>query len=413
MKLTDKQCAAARLDKGTKLRKLSDGHGLYLLVKADGGKYWRQKYNYTNKEKTLALGVYPEVSLKEAREKAQAARKLLAEGVDPALYKKQKKREALLNAHNTFKAVALEWHNNKSGGWSEGHTHNVLHRLETDIFPYLGDRPIADIDAPELLSTLRKIEKRGALDIAHRALQLCGQVFRYGIATGRGKRDHAHDLKGALKTTKTRHFPALDIREMPEFLQALARNDVRLYPRTRRAVMLLMLTFVRTTEMIEASWDEINLETAEWRIPAHRMKMKQPHIVPLSKQAVALLAEQREETRHLNTKWVFPSQIRPIDPMSNGTILGAIKRLGFKGRMTGHGFRALAMTAIKEKLGYRHEVVDRQLAHGHRNKVNAAYDRAMFLDERKVMMQQWADYIDAITQDQGNKVIFAQFGTAA
>lgn len=411
MKLSDKQCINAKVEPGKALRKLSDGHGLYLLIKPEGGKYWRYKYDYLNREKALALGVYPEVSLKDAREKAREARRLLSEGIDPATHRKQRKRQAIINAANTFEAVAREWHTNKLGGWSEGHGHNVLHRLEADVFPYIGSRPITEIDAPELLDVLRKIENRGALDIAHRVKQLSGQVFRYGIATGRGKRDHSADLKDALKTAKTEHFAALDIKDMPLFLQSLERNDVRLYPRTRRAVKLLMLTFVRTTELIEASWDELDFEAAEWNIPAHRMKMKKPHVVPLARQALELLKEQQEETAHIKTKWVFPSQIRPIDPMSNGTVLGAIKRLGYKGQMTGHGFRALARTTIREKLNYDADVIERQLAHGHRSKVVAAYDRAQFLDKRAVMMQDWANYLDAVAQN--NKVIIGQFGRKA
>lgn len=405
MPLTDIKCKAAK--PGAKPQKLTDGHGMYLEVMPNGSKYWRLKYRFLGKEKRLALGVYPEVSLGEAREKRDQARKLLAAGVDPLTVKKEQKRLAILNSENTFEAVAREWHEHQLNRWSEDHAGNVLRRMEADIFPYIGNRPIADIDAPELLEVLRKIEKRGAIDIAHRARQICGQVFRYGIATGRGERDHAADLKDALKTIKTTHFSTLDIKEMPEFLQKLEHNEKRLYPRTRRAIKLLMLTFVRTTELIESTWDEIDFEAKEWKIPAERMKMRSAHIVPLSRQVIALLQEQLEETKHLNTNWVFPSHIRPKDPMSNGTILVAIKRMGYSGRMTGHGFRSLAMTTLKEKLDYPHDVIDRQLAHGHRNKVTAAYDRAQFIDKRKKMMQDWADYLDAVAKE--NKIITGKF----
>lgn len=395
MKLSDKTCRNAKPKE--KPYKLSDGGGLYLNVQADGARYWRLKYRFLGREKLLSLGVYPQVSLLEAREGRDAAKKLLAKGQDPSFAKKDEKRQAVRRSKNTFEAAARDWHDKQKGKWSEKHAGNVMRKMEMDIFPYIGSRPIADIDPPELLeNVLRKVEKRNALDTAARIKQICGQVFRYGIATGLCKRAPSGDLKGALKTGKTKHYPSLDIRELPEFLETLERNDARLFARTRRAIRMLMLTFTRTTELIHAKWDEFDLANKEWQIPAERMKMGNPHIVPLSKQAIAILKEQRAETEHLNTDWVFPSQNSPRDPMSNNTILFAIGRLGYKGKMTGHGFRALAMSAIKEKLGYRHEVVDRQLAHAPRNKVDRAYDRAQFLDERRRMMQKWADYLDGL-----------------
>lgn len=393
MKLTDKACSNAKPK--DKPYKMADGQGLYLFIKGQG-KYWRYRYRFLNQEKTLALGIYPEVTLAEAREATRLARKTLAAGQDPMEEKRAQKRAAMIEASNRFEDVAKEWHENQREKWSEAHYRSILHRLEIDIFPHLGKRPIAEIDAPELLAVLRKVENRGAIDLAKRCRQICGQIFRYGIATGRCQHDHAYVLREALKSAKTKHYAALEIQELPAFLRALDYNDTRLYARTRRVIRILMLTFVRTGELIAASWDEIDFEAAEWRIPAERMKMRRPHVVPLSRQALALFAEQKAETGHMNTKWVFPSKVRPRDHMSNNTILGAIKRLGYQGRMTGHGFRALAMSAIKEKLGYREEVVDRQLAHAHRNKVIAAYDRAQFLDDRKKMMQEWADYIDTI-----------------
>lgn len=405
--LTDAKIRNAKPD--GKPYKLADGHGLHLLVMPNGAKYWRVKYRFLGKEKKLSLGVYPEMSLVEAREKATEGRKQLANGIDPSLAKKEQRRQLALNAVNTFEAVAREWHENQLARWTPKHSTNVLHFLETDIFPFVGDRPIADIEAPELLEALRKIEKRGAVYVAGRVKQICGQVFRYGVATGRGKRDVAADLNGALKTQKTKHFAALDIKEMPEFLRALERNDARLFAQTRRGIRLLMLTFVRTSELINATWDEFDLENGQWEIPASRMKMGNPHIVPLSRQALRLLKEQKDETAHFkNSKWVFPNHQKPLKPMSNNAILFAIGRLGYKGRMTGHGFRALAMTTIKEKLRYRHEVVDRQLAHAPQSKVDRAYDRAKFLDDRRNMMQQWADLLDAVEQE--NKVILGQFG---
>jgi integrase len=394
MRLTNKTCAAAKPQ--DKSYKLTDGGGLYLQVQPNGSRHWRMKYYFQGKEKLLALGTYPILTLAEARGKRDQVKKLLADGKDPSAVKKEEKREAIRQSRNTFEAVALEWHEKQKGKWSSSHAARIRRRLDVNVFPYIGSRPIAEIDAPELLdSVLRRMEKRGALHLVRRVNQICGQVFRYGVVTRRCQRDPSADLRGALEKRKAGHYAALDIKEMPEFLSAL-ENDARLYDRTRRAIRLLMLCFTRTTELIHATWGEFDLENAVWEIPAERMKMRRPHVVPLSRQAVQILEEQKAETSHLNTNWVFPSQIRPRTPMSNNTVLFAIGRMGYKGRMTGHGFRALAMSAIKERLGYRHEVVDRQLAHLPGNKVDQAYDRAQFIEERTRMMQEWADYLDAV-----------------
>lgn len=395
MKLSDTKCKAAKPKE--KPYKLADGGGLYLEVMPSGSKCWRLKYRYLGKEKRLALGVYPIVGLADAREGRTQAKKTLRQNIDPSDARKDEKKEAIRNASNTFKAVALEWHEKQLDGWSKHHGLNVMRRLEVDVFPFIGNKPIAKINPPTLLEdVLRRIEKRGALDVVARVKQICSQVFRYGIATGYCEQDATANLRGVLKVNKTTSFACLDIKEMPEFLDKLEKNEARLFNRTRRAIRLLMLTFVRTNELIHATWDEFDLDNAQWEIPGYRMKMRNPHIVPLSRQAVALLREQKEETGSQNTNWVFPNQARPKNSMSNNTILFAIGRMGYKKRMTGHGFRALAMSNIKEKLGYRHEVVDRQLAHVHRNKVDRAYDRAQFLPERKKMMQQWADYMDTV-----------------
>jgi integrase len=374
--------------------RLFDGNGLYMEVTTSGGKYWRFKYRFDNKERRIAFGVYPDVSLQDAREKRDEARKQVAAGINPSMDKKDKRRMAAIKAENTFEAITREWHELNKENWHTVYGTHILHRLEQDIFPQIGKMPIANIKPLHLLDALRLIEKRGAGEVARRTLQYCSQVFRYAIITERAERNPALDLKGALKPMRHGHYAALDMEEIPSFLQALNRNDARLYSQTRDAVMLLMLTFVRTGELIKAQWSEFNFETAEWVIPAERMKMRRPHIVPLSKQALAILQEQKKLTGHWSN--VFPNQAHPKKHMSNNTILGALKRLGYKGRMTGHGFRALAMSTIKEKLGYRHEVVDRQLAHAPANKVDAAYDRAKFLSERKKMMQEWADYLDKL-----------------
>lgn len=393
--LTNTCCLKAKPK--TKAFKMADGEGMYLEITPSGGKYWRLKYRFGNKEKKLALGVYPEVSLAEARERRFDARKLLAAGIDPSEARQEQKRTALLNAANTFEAVAREWHEHNKGGCSAKHAGNLLHRLELDIFPEIGHHPIASVTARQILEALRKIEKRGAHEIARRARQICGQVFRYAVVTDRAERNPVPDLQGALKPFKQGHYAALEANDLPEFLAAMERNDGRLYMPTRCATRLLMLTFVRTSELIEANWTEFNLEAGEWIIPAERMKMRRPHIVPLSRQAISILNDMKQLTG--KWEWVFPNQAHPRKHMSNATILRALLRMGYKGKMTGHGFRALAMSTIKEKLGYRHEVVDRQLAHAPRNKIDAAYDRAQFLPDRRKMMQEWADYLDDIQKN--------------
>jgi integrase len=408
MRLTNTTCKNAK-PAADKAYKLADGGGMYLEVTASGGKYWRLKYRFADKEKRLALGVYPQVSLAEARERREAAKKQLSNGIDPSFAKQENKRQSALNAENTFEVVAREWHEHQKARWSPTHATDILHRLEKDVFPILGNRPIADIKAPHILQNLRKIEKRGAHEMARRAIQYCGQIFRYAIVTGRAERDPTGDLRGALQPVQHGHYAAIESDELPEFLRTLENNDARLFIQTRLAVRLLMLTFVRTGEMIGAKWNEIDLEGRQWTIPPERMKMRRPHIVPLSKQAVAVLQEQKKLTGQW--EWVFPNQAHPRRHMSNNTVLSALKRLGYKGRMTGHGFRALAMSTIKEKLGYRHEVVDRQLAHAPRNKVDAAYDRAQFLPERRKMMQHWADYLDTVAN--GGKVLIGKFGKTA
>lgn len=392
MPLTDNKCKSLKPQKTP--YKTADSQGLFLLVMPNGSKYWRLKYRYLDKEKLLSIGVYPEVSLAEAREATTEARKTLKAGQDPSLVKKEKKRQLVLNSENNFEAIARDWHNNYSVRWSNNYSNEVIHHLERDIFPYMGKRPIKDITPLELLEVIKRVEARGALDMAKRDLQLCGQVFKYAVPHGFVSHNIAQDVVGALKPRKVKHFASLSIDSLPEFLRVLDHNDVRLYPHTKRAVRLLMLTFVRTNELIGAKWNEIDFKNAQWDIPAERMKMRNPHVVPLSKQALELLKTQYEETGRW--EFVFPNQVRPMKCMSNGTILKALERLGYKGQMTGHGFRALAMSTIKEQLGYRHEVVDRQLAHAQRNKVDAAYDRAQFLKDRKKMMQEWADYLDAI-----------------
>lgn len=404
MPLTDTACKNTK--PAAKPYKKADAHGLYLQVMPNGAKYWRHKYRFLGKEKLLALGVYPEVSLADARSKRDEARKLLDNGIDPSMAKAEQKQLASLNAENTFKAIALEWHETNKERWTPAYAANILHRMEIDIFPKIGSLPVADVKPPQLLTTIKAIEKRGAQEVAHRLLQNCGQIFRYAIVTGRADRNPAADLRGALKPLKHSHFAALEAKDLPEFLQALERNAARLFPQTRLAILLMAMTFVRTSELINAKWEEFDLDAKEWVIPAHRMKMRKAHIVPLSTQAIEALRELQSISGQFG--WVFPSVQKMSRPISNNTILKALERMGYKGKATGHGFRALAMSTIKEKLNYRHEVVDRQLAHAPRNKVDAAYDRAQFLPERRKMMQDWSNYLD-VAASQG-KVLYARFG---
>lgn len=356
------------------------------------------KYRFDHKEKRLSFGVYPIVELDDARDRRHQAKKLLSQGIDPAKAKQDTETKRIREAQNTFKAIALEWHENRKDTWSEDYASGTLRRLEADVFPHIGTMPISKITAQDLLDALRKIEKRGSLDIAGRTRQICGQVFCYGIQTSRCDRNIALDLRGALKTRKTKHFAAIDVKEIPELLEAVERNDARLYARTRRAIKLSMLVFTRPGEIRQAEWKEINFEEKQWIIPAGRMKMRRPLIVPLSRQAILILREQHEETGHINTSFVFPSQISFRKPMSDATVRVALHKLGFKGRMTAHGFRALARTGIREKLNYDPDVIECQLAHKAAGPLGEAYNRAQFVEKRREMMQEWADYIDSVMQ---------------
>lgn len=406
MTLTHRDCQNAKAR--DKAYRISDGAGMYLEIMPSGSKYWRLKYRWLGKEKRLALGVFPVVSLADAREKREAARKLLARDVDPSATKKMEKRQTLIAANNTFQSVALEWLEIQKDRWSEGYAQKVMRRMEMHLFPHIGSRPISQITPAELLECLRKVEKSGALDMAGRAREVSGQIFRYGIQTGKCERDAAADLKGALKAGKTEHFRTIDIKEIPDFLNALSLNKARIFERTRRAVWLSLLTFGRPKEIRMARWSDIDFDLAQWTILSDMMKSRRDHIVPLSKQALAVLREQKEETGHINTDYVFPSQIHPKKCMSDGTVNRAIERLGYGEKMVAHGVRALARTTIREKLGYDGEIIEKQLAHKTKNPLGEAYDRTQFLPQRKKMMQEWADYIDALA-NQNNNVLNGSF----
>jgi integrase len=396
--LTDAKCRTATSE-GRALRKLADGKGLQLWIHADGRKYWRLRYWIGGKEKSLSLGVYPEVTLKQARLRRDVERKRLADGLDPSAERRAEKLRARLAAENSFEAVAREWYGKQVHTWVATHSSDVLRRLESNIFPALGARPIAQIDAPELLAAVRRIESRGAHDLAHRVLQVCGQVFRYGIATGRCTRDLAADLRGALTPHVKKNQAAVRPEDLPALLRAIATYDQLGDRQTMLALRLLALTFVRTGELIGATWTEIDREAALWIIPAARMKARAEHLVPLTRQAMAILDELRELCR--GSHFVFPGRNRD-KPISNNTMLFALYRLGYKGKMTGHGFRAVASTILNEQ-GWRPDVIERQLAHAERNEVRGAYNRAEYLPERIKLMQAWADYVDAI--EQGAKVL--------
>jgi integrase len=395
MSLTDTRVRKAR--PSSKAYKLSDGGGMYLLVNPDGSRYWRIDYRFTGKRRTLALGVYPIVRLSDARERRQEARRLLAHNIDPATAKKEAKRAGKLASTNTFEAVAREWLANQRHRLASKYWSLLIARLEADIFPQIGSRPIAEIDAPELLEALRKVEKRGVVETARRLRQICGQVFRYAIATTRAKHDPSADLRGALKSPgRPRGHRAMAVDELPKFLNALQLYDGD--ARTRLAIRLMVLTFARTTELRAARWCEIqNIDGEEplWRIPAERMKMKREHIVPLAPQALAVLSELRAIPGSDQSEFLFPSPSQE-GCMSNNTMLYALYRMGYHGRATVHGFRAMASTALNE-MGFRPDVIERQLAHLEGNSVRAAYNRAEYLTERRVMMNHWAVYLDART----------------
>lgn len=379
---------------GKTARRLFDSGGLYLEVAPAGGRWWRLKYRIGGKEKRLSLGVYPAVSLADARERRDEARKLLAAGVDPSAQRQAEKREAAMRDVNTFEAVAREWHGKLSAKWTQGHADDVLRRLEANLFPDLGALPIAEIGAPELLAAARDVEGRGAYHLAHRMVAVAGQVFRYGVATGRCQRDPSGDLRGALTPHKPRHQAAVTADELPALLRAIDGYADIGDRQTALALRLLCLTFVRTTELIGAMWVEfrdLDGDAPTWEVPAERMKMKKAHVVPLSRQAVAILRELRAIGG--GSRYVFPGR-NPDKPISNNTLLFALYRLGYKGKMTGHGFRAVASSALNEA-GYRADVIERQLAHKEPNKVRSAYNRAEYLPERRAMMQQWADMVDA------------------
>lgn len=401
MALTDIQLKTAKPK--DKDYKLGDTGGLYLLVTVAGGKLWRFKYRIEGKEKKLSFGAYPELSLLEARARRDEARKLLTKEIDPSDAIKAKKAEKLDYKANTFMVWGENWLTHWQADKSPRHVGYTQRRLEADIYPALGHMPIASIEAPHVADAMRAIAERGALDIAKRSHQTIGQIFRYAIAndkSGTVKRNPANDIKPSdiIKPRQKENYARVSIQELPALLRAIDNSEAR--PMTRIAIKLMALTFVRTSELIEAKWSEFNLQAKEWRIPAERMKMKSPHIVPLSNQVLDLLNTLKLITGH--TDFLFHNQNDYSKPMSNNTILKALERMGYKGKMTGHGFRGIASTALHEQ-GNDHQHIEIQLAHSARDAVSAAYNHALYIPQRTIMMQAWADYLDKLKE--GAKVL--------
>jgi integrase len=370
---------------------LNDSGGLYLWVTPAGGKLWRWAYRFEGKEKLMSLGKYPAVTLALARERHGDGRREIALGTDPMAKRKAEKVSERIAIENSFASVATKWLEHWQEGKSIRHVDSTRRRLAANIFPSLGARPIAEIEAPEIAAMVRLIESRGARDIAKRAMETTGQVFRYGIAHGFTRRNPATEIRSRdiLKPTHKVNYARIDARELPNLLR-----QIEIYPGThvtRLAMKLMALTFVRTGELIGATWSEFDLEASRWNIPAERMKMRTPHIVPLSRQALEVLSTLRDLTG--NSRWLFPGDRSSEKPISNNTILKALERMGYKGRMTGHGFRGLASTILHEQ-GCVHEHIELQLAHTPRNAVSAAYNHALHLKARGKLMQDWADFLE-------------------
>jgi integrase len=368
--------------------KVYDAEGLYLLVNPNDSKYWRMKYFFMGKEKCLSLGVYPSVSIAQARDKRDHAKRILANNEDPIEVQKTLKMEREALYKNTFELVARDWYKKKELNWSQKHSKNVWQILVNDVFPGIGSKPITQIQPMTVLSFLQKIENRGATVLSHRALQICGEIFRYAIASGKAVSNPTSDLKGALKTSPVTHYKHLSETELPEFIQKL--NEFDGSEHVKLAIKFLMLTFVRTGELRGALWEEINFEQAEWRIPAERMKNNRFHIVHLSEECLKILNAMKEITG--KSKYIFPQVNNFLKPMSENTMLYSFYRMGYHSKMTGHGFRATASTILNEN-GFKPDVIEKQLSHCDRNKVRASYNHAQYLSERKEMMVWWSQYL--------------------
>lgn len=386
MPLNDMQIRRAKPE--AKAYTLGDGQGLSLLVEPNGSKSWRFRYRYAGKPKMISLGVYPTITLAEARSRRDEARKIVAEGKNPSEVRKEQKLALRIQSENAFEKIAGEWHQMKSAKWSAGYASDIIEAFQNDIFPYVGARPVGEIKPLELLNVLRKIEKRGALEKMRKVRQRCSEVFRYAIVTGRAEFNPAADLSSALEIHKSNHFPFLKSDDIPDFLRALdSYTGSRL---VQIATKLLMVTGVRTIELRAALWQEFDLDNAIWEISAERMKMRRPHLVPLSTQALDLLNELKIITG--NYRYVFPGRNDPNKPMSEASINQVIKRIGYGGKVTGHGFRHTFSTILHE-MGYDSYCIEMQLAHVDKNIIRGTYNHAQYIDKRRDMMQWYSDYM--------------------
>lgn len=383
--LTDIQVRSAKTSE--RPRKLSDARGLYLRVMPNGGRYWRFDYRFEGKRKTLSLGTYPDVSLAKARSRHQEARERLADGIDPGAEKKA--------TEMTFEAAARRWYLHWKTGRNDRHAVYVIRRLETDVLPHIGSRQLLALTASSFREVAQRIERRGAVDVAKRVLQTCSQVMRHAVAHDLVPRNPVAEIKPSdvLMPRRRRNYPRVGVEELPGLLRGI--DGYVGSEHTRLALKLMSLTFVRTSELIGARWSEFDFSQHRWSIPAERMKMKTPHIVPLSRQAGEVLGRLKEIS--FGRELVFPGDVNPAKPMSNNTVLFALYRLGYRGRMTGHGFRGVASTILHEQ-GWPHEHIELQLAHQERNAVSAAYNHAQYLESRTRLMQAWADHLEAMSR---------------
>ncbi|MCM7275657.1 tyrosine-type recombinase/integrase [Enterobacter hormaechei] len=404
MKLNARQVDTAKPK--DKPYKLADGGGLYLLVNPNGARYWRLKYRVAGKEKLLALGVYPDVTLADARAKRDEAKRGIAGGIDPSEAKREEKIARELNVRNTFQEIACEWHSGKLYKWSEGYASDIMEAFNKDVFPYIGKKPISEIKPLELLNVLRRMEGRGATEKAKKVRQRCGEVFRYAIVTGRAEYNPAPDLTSAMQGHESSHYPFLNAPELPAFFEALSR-----YSGSELVVLaarLLIITGLRTGELRGATWQEIDVDAAVWEIPAERMKMRRPHIVPLSLQAQAIIMRIREMTGRY--PYIFPGRNDPRKTMSEASINQVFKRIGYAGRVTGHGFRHTMSTILHEQ-GYNTAWIETQLAHVDKNSIRGTYNHAQYLDGRREMLQWYADYMDALEHHEN--VVHGRFGKSS
>ena len=382
----------------SKLQSFPDGGNLHFVCEPNGSRWWKVRYRFAGKENTLSLGTYPQVSLKKARTKHLAIRELLNEGIDPSQDRQDKKLQQIMASENSFQAVAMRWHETWAVGKEPSHVRRILRRLELNVFKQIGNKPINTITAPMLVAMVKKIEsgENSPLEIAKRSYSTCGQIFRFAVAHGICERNPASDIKisDVVKNKPIVHRKRIDAKDLPKLLRDIDSYDSIFGgdELTRLAMQLMTLTFLRTSELIQGRWSEIDLKAKEWRIPAKRMKMKDPHIVHLTKQAIEILNRLKEISGGRDL--IFPSE-KPLKSMSNNTILGALYRMGYRGRMTGHGFRGLASTILHEQ-GYPHAHIELQLAHSERNSASAAYNFATNLPARAKMLQSWADYLDGI-----------------